>query len=141
MKTKSIYLIATYAAKPKHKGLGNTAGWMKDANNIAYDEQVTFSRGLKARDLQTAKIILNLSKASIERNTWQAEKTFPELFSYFYQAYPKYLEPIMQELGYQIQSSDAPVAVENAEMSNDVQMAEVKEITPNSGAQDEPAVQ
>jgi hypothetical protein len=93
---------------------------------------VSFSRGLKTRDLQTAKIILNLTDAKIERNTWQDGKTFPELFSYFYQAYPKYLEPIMQELGYQVESSEpitqAPVLV-------DAEVAEVKELTS-----DEPTV-
>ena len=136
MKNKSIYLIATYAAKPKHKGLGNTAGWMKDANNIAYDEQVAFSRGLKTRDIQTAKIILDLSNLKIERNTWQAEKSFSELFAYFYQAYPKYLEPIMQELGYQIHSSD-PVD----QTPVDVEVAEVKELPAETVSQDESAVQ
>jgi len=136
MKTKSIYLIATYAAKPKHKGLGNTAGWMKDPANIAYDEQVAFSRGLKARDIQTAKIILDLTNAKIERNTWQAEKSFAELFSYFYQAYPKYLEPIMQELGYQVQSSEP-----TTQPPVDVQIAEVKELPTESSQQDESAVQ
>jgi hypothetical protein len=46
-----------------------------------------------------AKIILNLSKKSVVKNTWQTEKTWDELYAYFEEGYSKYINTVMNPTG------------------------------------------
>ena len=71
--------------------------WMKDTNNVSYDEQVSIARRLKNNDIATAKIILDLGNKKIVRNGWQTETSFDQLFGYFLRNYPQHVaEPMAQ---------------------------------------------
>lgn len=107
MKTRSIYLVAHYAIRPKTKYIANTAGWMKNPDNVSYDEQMTVTVKLAKKDQESAKVILDLTNRTVYRNSWRSESTFDDLFEYFYNGYPKYLEPVIQQLGYEMVSKDA----------------------------------
>lgn len=115
----SIYLIASYSIKPKLGVRTQHAGWMDHTNNVSYDESIAIARRIKTRDLQMSKIILDFTERKVVKNGWGDGRTFEDLFSYFYQGYPNYINPIINELGYSVQTTD-----------RSVQVAEVTEIAP-----------
>ena len=96
-KERGIYLVAQYFAKPRPGVNTSKKGWMEDSANIRYDEQMTVTRGLKNKD-RDAKVILNLSTKTIEKNAWNTERTFDEYFRYYLQGYSQYLVPVMTDL-------------------------------------------
>ena len=111
MKQHNVYLVAHYAMRPKTKSIANTPGWMKNPDNISYDEQVLVTQKLRKDDLASAKIILDLSNKQVTRNMWRQESSFDDLFEYFYNGYPKYLDPVIEKLGYElVPNPEAPVA-------------------------------
>ena len=75
MSNKDIYLVAFYSMKPKRHVRTEVAGWMKDPNNIRWDESVEITRGLKKNSVN-GKILLNLSQKRIEKNGWADGKEF-----------------------------------------------------------------
>jgi hypothetical protein len=99
--SRSVYLIAYYSIKPKYKNT-NKAGWMDNADNVQWDEQIAVANKLKPRDLQTAKVILDLAKRTVYRNSWNSERSFDDLFEHYYDGYKKYLDPVIQQLGYEM---------------------------------------
>jgi len=107
--------------KPKSSARTQQAGWMANPGNISYDESIAIARKLKPRDHQTSKIILDFTDRRVIKNTWNDDKSFEELFSYFYQGYPNYINPILKELGYEIETT-----------SNDVTTADVIEFAPQA---------
>jgi hypothetical protein len=107
--------------KPKSSARTQRAGWMANPGNISYDESIAIARKLKPRDHQTSKIILDFTDRRVIKNTWNDDKSFEELFSYFYQGYPNYINPILKELGYEIETT-----------SNDVPTANVTEFAPQA---------
>lgn len=103
---KSVYLIAYYSVKPKNSSVKTAQkGWMSHDGNIAYDEQITVAKRLKTKDLQMAKVILDLSNRTVYRNSWHNNKGFDDLFEHFYDGYQKYLDPVIEQLGYEMVSS------------------------------------
>lgn len=96
-KPKNIFLVAVYAMKPKDHVNTSVAGWMKDANNIRYDEQVAISRGLRSKDMH-AQVILDLTNKHVERNSFNTGKTFDEIFRYFLDNYTQYVAQTMAQL-------------------------------------------
>lgn len=98
--SKSIYLIAYYYIKPRTKQT-QVAGWMDNQDNVQYDEQIAIARKIKNRDLTTAKVILDLSNRTVYKNSWKSEVGFDDLFEHYYEGYSKYLDPVIQELGYE----------------------------------------
>jgi hypothetical protein len=97
MKTKSIYLVAFYYVKPKPGVQTQISGWMKNPDNLRYDERVEITKGLK-KDSIHAKMVLNLSTKIVERNGWGENKTFDELFKYFFTGYHKYITQVMTQI-------------------------------------------
>lgn len=97
MKHKDIYLVAYYSIKPKDHVNTSQAGWMNNPENIRYDERIEITRGVK-RNANTAKIVMNLSAKSIEKNTWNNNAEFNLLFKYFFAGYHKYIIQIMTQL-------------------------------------------
>ena len=89
--------MAFYYVKPKPGVQTQIAGWMNDTNNIRYDERVEITRGLK-KDAVSAKIIMNLSDKTVERNGWNDNKNFDELFKYFFKGYHQYITKVMTQL-------------------------------------------
>jgi hypothetical protein len=88
---------------------------MSKEGNVAYDEQITVATKLKTKDLAMAKIILDLSKRTVYRNSWATDKSFDDLFEHFYSGYQKYLDPVINQLGYEMVTTvpETPVEVES----------------------------
>jgi hypothetical protein len=96
---KKVHLVAQYFARPRKKHATAVAGYMKDVNNIQWDEQVNITVGLKDRDLVNSRIVLNISDQSVVKNSFQTGKTFMELFQYFYTASPQEISQKLQQVG------------------------------------------
>jgi hypothetical protein len=122
LSNKDIYLVAFYGIKPKDHVNTSRPGWMKDPANIRYDERIEITRGVK-KSANTAKIVMNLSAKTIEKNTWNNDAEFNLLFKYFFAGYHKYIITVMTQLD--------PVYLE--QMVNELE-AEMKE----AGTLDEP---
>ena len=124
-KQKDIYLVAFYYMKPR-PGV-NTAikGWMNDKANVRYDERVEISRGLK-KDADAANILLNLSSKTVQRNRFNEDRDFKNLFKYFFGGYhqyitqvmgtldPDYLKSVLDELEAEMKEAQAKEEAENA---------------------------
>ena len=120
MSNKDIYLVAFYSMKPKRHVRTEVAGWMKDPNNIRWDESVEITRGLKKNSVN-GKILLNLSQKRIEKNGWADGKEFNDLFKYFFKGYHKYITELMTQLDpkYFSQMLDEMKAEHEAEKANE----------------------
>jgi hypothetical protein len=123
MKNKGIFLVARYFMKPKDHVRTEKAGWMKDPNNIRWDEQMVVSNGIKNKD-RDSQVILNLSEKTVVRNTFRQETDFDEIFLYYLNGYAKYLVPVMSQIdpGYieaiaaELQAQLPPETMTNEEM-------------------------
>jgi len=105
-KPKSIFLVALYATKPKDHVNTSKKGWMDNPDNIRYDEQVSFTRGLRTKDMN-AQVILDLSNKQVERNTFKTDKSFDDIFRYFLENYTDYVAQTMAQLDPEYLSSVA----------------------------------
>ena len=97
MTTKSIYLVANYVTKPRDPKKTYIPGYMKDPANHQYDEQVAIQTKLRNKDI-SAKVVLNLSTKTVERNGFNNNKDFNEMFKYFFKGYHKYVTEVMTNL-------------------------------------------
>ena len=97
MRTKSIYLVANYITKPRDPKKTYIPGYMKDPANHQYDEQVAIQTNLRNKDI-SAKVVLNLSTKTVERNGFNNNKDFDEMFKYFFKGYHKYVTEVMTKL-------------------------------------------
>lgn len=95
---QNVFLVAYYFMRPVRRAHTQIKGWSKDPANIQYDEQIVMTRRLKNKDLETSKIILNLTDKKIVKDGWQSSKTFDEYFEYFLKNYPQYTATAMAEL-------------------------------------------
>lgn len=96
-KDNCIYIVASYYKKPKDHVNTSKAGWMKDPNNIRYDEQVAITKGLGKKEIQ-AHVVVNLSEKRVVRNSLNDNKDFELLFKYFFTNYSKYITEVMAKL-------------------------------------------
>jgi hypothetical protein len=83
--------------KPKDHVNTSVKGWMNDPENIRYDESIEITRGIK-KNSNAAKVIVNLSAKTIERNSWNNDADFNLLFKYFFASYHKYIIEVMTQL-------------------------------------------
>ena len=97
MKNTNIYLIAHYSMKPRPGVNTSVKGWMENQENLQYDEKVEITRGLK-KDSSGAKIILNFSTKTVDRNGFNQDRDFKKLFKYFFGGYHQYMTTVMQQL-------------------------------------------
>ena len=97
MSNKNIYLVAFYSMKPRPGVNTSKKGWMDDTDNITYDERIEISRGLK-RNSNTAKVILDLSNKTVDRNSWGTDRSFTDYFKYYFKGYNEYLTAVMAKL-------------------------------------------
>lgn len=102
MADKNIYLTAKYIAKPKNPKLSAQKGYMSDAENIVYDEQVAITRGLKPKDLQYCQVLLNLTEEKIIKNTYNTGLTFEDAFKYFHEGYSEYINESVNKLNQEL---------------------------------------
>ena len=96
---KSIHLAARYFGKPRNPKMTRVPGYMKDPANIAWDEVVVLTLGLKNKDLLESKVILNISEQKVVKDSFNTDKTFDELFEYFYTADPNQIRDGLRRLG------------------------------------------
>ena len=97
MKNKDIYLVAFYHMKPRPGVNTSQKGWMNNLENITYDESIEITRGLK-NNSSMAKVVLNLSKKSVHRNTWGTDRSFKDYFKHYFTSFHKYLTAVMVQL-------------------------------------------
>lgn len=83
--------------KPRPGVKTNVKGWMDNLDNITYDESIEITRGLK-KNSTAAKVVLNLSNKSVDRNTWGTTRSFDEYFKHYFTGYHKYLTAVMTQL-------------------------------------------
>jgi hypothetical protein len=93
----SIYLIAKYTGQPIDPRQTSKSGYMKNPNNIHYEEQVYIIRGLKDKDLQN-QVVLNLTEEKIVKNIFNPGKTFEEIFTHYYESYAEYIDYSVNQL-------------------------------------------
>ena len=86
-----------YHMKPRAGVKTNVKGWMDNFNNITYDESVEITRGLK-KNAGMAKVVLNLSKKTVDRNTWGTDRAFDEYFKHYFKGFHKYITEVMLQL-------------------------------------------
>jgi hypothetical protein len=98
MTKQNIYLVAHYVTRPRDPKKTHIPGYMKDPANHQYDEQVQISTRLRQQDKLMAKIIINLNTKIVEKNSFNENKNFNELFKYFFKGYHKYVTEIMSKL-------------------------------------------
>jgi len=98
MKKQNIYLVAHYVTRPRDPKKTHIPGYMKDPANHQYDEQVQISTRLRNQDKLMAKVIVNLSEKTVEKNSFNGNKDFNELFKYFFKGYHKYVTEVMSKL-------------------------------------------
>ena len=72
--------MAHYTIKPKDPRKTHIAGYMTDPANHQYDEQVQVSTRLRPKDINMAKVIMNLSNKTVDKNSFNGKKDFNELF-------------------------------------------------------------
>ena len=109
MKTKDVYLIAKYAAHPRKKHATASPGYMKNPDNISWNEELLVTYGLKNKDFLAARIVLNITQQRVERNSFQNDKTFDELFNYFYSSNKEELNSRFRQVGISVGTKDATV--------------------------------
>lgn len=97
MKNNQIYLVGFYSMKPRPGVRTSVKGWMNDQANLQYDEKVEITRGIK-NSATNAKILLNLSTKTVDRNGFNSDKEFKSLFKYFFGGYHKYITEVMTQL-------------------------------------------
>ena len=98
MKIKDLHLVSFYVIKPRDPKKTHIKGYMKDPNNIQYDERVEFTKGLNPKDQSYASIILNLNKKTVVKNKFKDDRDFDTMFKYFLEAYPQYVINVMSQL-------------------------------------------
>jgi hypothetical protein len=98
------YLLLTYYKKP----------------NGQIDEAMTLSKNLKARDLQTASVILDFKKLEVVKATLNGvlvPKDFDRIVQYYYQHYENVIQRLFQENGYKV-STEKPQQVDEQNTSS-----------------------
>ena len=89
---KNAYLIANYLMVPADRMQTSTKDWMKKQDSVKYNEQITFARNLKTADLQTAKVILDLKRKKIVKNSANENSDYNELYDFYNKYYAKQIE-------------------------------------------------
>lgn len=94
---KHIYLVASYIQRPRNPKMTHIKGYIKDPANLRWDEAFTITRGVKKRD-QNAQILLDLTDKRVEKDSFGSERSFDDIFYYFFVNYHKQLVPVMSQI-------------------------------------------
>lgn len=95
---KHRYVFAKYLAKPRDPSKTHIKGYMKDPNNIRYDEVVGFSVGLKNKD-QDNNIIIDIDGQKVVKNSMNDNSDWTQLMNYFMTNYERQLMDFMRRTG------------------------------------------
>lgn len=97
MADKSIYLIAKYTGVPKDPTQTFKPGYMKNPENIHYDEQVYVTRGIREKDRRN-QVILNLTEEKIVKNTFNPGLNFEEVLTHYFNGYGEHISDSINQL-------------------------------------------
>jgi len=98
-KMSGLYLVAYYSIRRKtNRVRTEQSGWMKLPGAVSYNEQLVLTKNLKNRDLQSAQVILDLVKKHVVKNGFVKNRSFDDLFLYYYENYPQYTKDVMHKL-------------------------------------------
>lgn len=86
-KTKDRYMLVRYLQKPKDPKGSTKAGYMKNPDNVRFDEQVAFSVGIRSRDMVEYQVVLNLDQQKIEKNNLNENYDWNSIWGYFSRNY------------------------------------------------------
>lgn len=125
-KPKSVYIVANYAMKPRDPRQTFKAGYIKDGDNMHWDERVDVTVGIKDRDLAMAQIILNISEQKVVKNSFMSDKSFMELFQHYYTSSPHEISQALKNCGITVSEQEKPKAEAETEHSTS------QEIPPES---------
>ena len=114
MKNKDLHLVAYYIIKPKNPQRTSQPGYIKDAENIDYDESINITKGLKDKDVALGGVILNLSRQLVVKNRFRSDNDFASLLAYYQEGYAQYLDPIIAKL-YKEELNEANIDVSSQE--------------------------
>ena len=98
MKQRDICIVAYYHMKPRDPRRTKEKGYMGNPENIAYDESINITRGIKTRDELGASVILNLTQQTVVKNSFHSGADFPTLLAHYQEGYPKYINPLLAQL-------------------------------------------
>jgi hypothetical protein len=88
------------------------AGYMTNPENLTYDERVAVSRGLRTKDLVNNNVVLNITKSVVEKNSFRTDKSFMEMFEYFYENNADYISQALRELGVTVEKASTNESVQ-----------------------------
>jgi hypothetical protein len=137
--SKDVYITAKYYAKPRNPRQTYKVGYMKDDANIQHDETIDVTLGLKNKDLESARIILNVSKQVITKNSFGGDKTFHDLFSYFYLNNREEIGDALARAGITITQPEMPVVEVDSNII-DAEVVSVTETNPEVSITADPVV-
>lgn len=83
-KVKNRYLLVKYIMKPRDPSMTHVKGYMSDPKNIRWDEQISFSTGLKSKDQLNHNIILDIDGKDVVKNSMGNVTDWEPLWNYFY---------------------------------------------------------
>lgn len=110
--------------KPRDRLQTFKAGYIKDSANMTWDEHVDVTVGIKNRDLSMSQIILNISEQKIIKNSFNNEKSFMELFQYFYTSSPYEISQALKNCGISVSEPKDPENVEPVQENVSIQAEE-----------------
>ena len=112
-KNQNIFLMATYVARPKNPRQTSRAGYMKDPDNIEYDEHLSMTKGFKDKYLSN-HVILDLTEQKLVKNSFNTNRNFEELFEHFMKNYEEHIKSSIQKLtGVNINTDLEGVAIDS----------------------------
>lgn len=95
---KGIFLIARYVQRPKDPSMTRFADYMKDPDNMQWDEEVQVANKVRDKDMTQAQVILNLMEGIVVRNSFNENREFKSLFKYFYEGYEQYIQDAVKAI-------------------------------------------
>lgn len=97
-KDQHIYILAKYIARPLDPRQTSKPGYMKNPENIHYDEHVALTKGLKSKHRADNHVVLDITEQTVIKNTFNANRNFNEIFEHFTKNYESYIKNGVQEL-------------------------------------------
>lgn len=107
-KQKNVYVLGKYSQKPRRPDQTFKPGYVKGEGNMQWDERVDVTVGLKNNDLRMAQIILNISEQKVVKNSFSNDKSFMELFQYFYTSSPHEMSQALKNCGITVSEPEEP---------------------------------
>jgi hypothetical protein len=99
LKVKNLYLLAYYVQVPKDPKQTHIPGYVKNPDNLRWDESVEITLGLKTKDELKAAVVLDLTNEKVVKNRYNPETTYQEWLDFYDQAHPDYLREALERIG------------------------------------------